>query len=340
MCHVLTTRAFLASLALALALTACQQPQATEASADATTLQASVAAPLPPADSYYEVASAVPLPARKPDEASKIHNFYRLSDRILSGAEPDAAGLAELQARGVKTILSVDGKSPDAATAARLGMRYVHIPIRYSEISEEEVLQITKTFRELEGPFFVHCFHGKHRGPAAAALGRLAADGAGREQAIAEMRQWCGTSSKYEGLYASIARVEIPTVATTKSYAFDFPSSHPFKGLRPLMIEMARVSDNLDLFAENAWKPLAAHPDLDARNEAARMLELSRRAADLPDLAMRPQDFHDWTHAQLKGAEALAAALAAGPINAEAATKAWDTTDQSCASCHKSYRNR
>ena len=68
-----------------------------------------------------------------------------------------------------------------------------------------------KTFRELDGPFYVHCFHGKHRGPAAAAaLGRIAVDGVPREQAIAEMRQWCGTSEKYEGLYRTIAEVLRP----------------------------------------------------------------------------------------------------------------------------------
>ena len=47
-------------------------------------------------------------------------------------------------------------------------------------INEDEIAMIAKTFREVEGPFYVHCYHGKHRGPAAAAIGRVALDGLGR----------------------------------------------------------------------------------------------------------------------------------------------------------------
>ena len=39
---------------------------------------------------------------------------------------------------GVKTILSVDGKTPDVEAAKKLGMRYVHVPIQYRGITESE----------------------------------------------------------------------------------------------------------------------------------------------------------------------------------------------------------
>ena len=38
---------------------------------------------------------------------------------------------------GVKTILSVDGKIPDAEEAAKYGIRYVHVPIRYGGITND-----------------------------------------------------------------------------------------------------------------------------------------------------------------------------------------------------------
>ena len=132
---------------------------------------------------YEAAGSLVTLDVVPPQEFPGLHHVFSLSDNIISGAEPDGdRALAEIASMGVKTILSVDGKAPDVETARDYGMRYVHVPIQYKGISTDELLVITKTFREAEGPFYVHCFHGKHRGPAAAAVGRLVIDGLSREQ--------------------------------------------------------------------------------------------------------------------------------------------------------------
>ena len=163
---------------------------------------------------------------------------------------------------GVKTILSVDGKPPDAETAAKLGMKYVHVPIQYKTITPEETAEIAKTFRELEGPFYVHCYHGKHRGPAAAAVGRVVLDGASREQAIAEMRQWCGTSQKYEGLYRVIATGDLPAEAETRKLAWSFPARHSAGGLKGMMVEGSRAFDNLkDLVAKAGARARSGRPE-------------------------------------------------------------------------------
>jgi protein tyrosine/serine phosphatase len=199
-------------------------------------------APLAYEGSAYDAAARVELPAPRPLDMPGLHNVFALGDNIRSGAEPaDRGALEELAAWGVKTILSVDGKAPDAETAAELGMRYVHVPIQYDGIDEEELLAIAKTFREQEAPFYVHCFHGRHRGPAAAAIGRVVLDGVPRELALAEMRQWCATSKKYEGLYATVAAAEMPTARETEGFAFDFPAAHRFEGMRAVMIELART---------------------------------------------------------------------------------------------------
>ena len=145
-----------------------------------------VAAPIAQVDSAYSLASKIALPPTKPEDAHGLHNLFRLSPNVISGAEPSTdESFEQLAAMGVKTVISVDGKKPELELAQKHGMRYVHIPIEYKGISDEELLQIVKTYRECEGPFYAHCFHGKHRGPAAAAIGRLVLDGASREEAIA-----------------------------------------------------------------------------------------------------------------------------------------------------------
>ncbi|MHC4820557.1 MAG: hypothetical protein ACYTDX_02405, partial [Planctomycetota bacterium] len=180
----MNSRPFL--LAAALLLSACATE---EEAAPPPSDSARAAAPIDLTGTAFDAAGLRALPEREPQNWDDLHNVYKLSDNIVTGGEPlTPAALERLAAMGVKVVLSVDGKAPDVETAKRLGMRYVHVPIQYSGISYAERVKIAKTFRELEGPFYVHCFHGKHRGPAAAALGRVVLDGCSREDAIAEMR--------------------------------------------------------------------------------------------------------------------------------------------------------
>jgi protein tyrosine phosphatase (PTP) superfamily phosphohydrolase (DUF442 family) len=292
----------------------------------------------------YETANEVKLDKVPPTAPKGLHNVYQLSENIISGSEPHGEdGLRSVAAMGVKTILSVDGKEPDQELAAKLGMRYVHVPIQYKTISPDEVKEIAKTFRELEGPFYVHCFHGKHRGPAAAAVGRVVLDGASREQAIAEMRQWCGTSQKYEGLYRVIATGDLPPDAETRALAWNFPAKHSAQGLRGMMVLASRGFDNLKDVVGREWVNDPEHPDLVPAHEAD---TLARAFAHAPaeDLKGWPDDFQLWMKqaGELTGKlrDAVQTMSEKGTPEAKAhATKAFKAVDASCNQCHKAYRD-
>ena len=295
------------------------------------------------AGTAYETAESAECIDATPENWSDLHNVIRLSDNIISGSEPiGAAAYERIAAMGVKTVLSVDGKSPDVATAAKFGLRYVHVPIKYSGMSEAAIAKIAKTFRELPAPFFVHCFHGKHRGPAGAMIGRLVLDGATREVSLAQMRQ-CGTSKKYEGLYRAIATAPMPSAESTTALAFDFPSTHPFEGERQSMIEMARHWDNLVLLGKRSWKPDPAQPDLDALNEAQKLQGLVTGLNKSPELASEPDDYRGWMHGALASTNELVSALQAhrkgDAAAAPRAAAALAATKQLCSTCHGSYRN-
>jgi len=325
-------------LTLFLLLSACRSAEEQDAPAPLP----SVPPPIAVRGTAYQAAMTVELPRVPPEEHPELHNVYRLSDNIISGSEPHGEeAFRILQALGVHTILSVDGKVPDAELAARYGMKYVHVPIQYKGIAPLEVTEIAKTFREQEGPFYVHCFHGKHRGPAAAEIGRLVLDGIPRETAIAEMRQWCGTAESYEGLYRTIAEAEIPDAAETRAFAFDFPAAHPFQGFRAGMVEVSRADDNLKTLSKNKWKPSADHPDADAENEATKLASAFERSLALPEMAARPADFQQWMTESRTTALALREALlgvqAGGPT--EAADAAYKALGKTCTACHDSYRN-
>src|SRR5688500_19183961 len=62
----------------------------------------------------------------------ELENAHVVTDKVLSGAQPEDAKAFETLARlGVKTIISVDGAAPDVETARKYGIRYVHLPIKY-----------------------------------------------------------------------------------------------------------------------------------------------------------------------------------------------------------------
>ncbi|MFT7464278.1 MAG: protein tyrosine phosphatase (PTP) superfamily phosphohydrolase (DUF442 family) [Pseudohongiellaceae bacterium] len=276
--------------------------------------------------------------------APSLHNVFRLSEQIISGGEPhDDAGFAAIAALGVRTILSVDGKSPDAAAAAAHGLTYVHVPIRYRGISEDELLRLTKTFREKPGPFYVHCFHGKHRGPAAAAVGRLVVDGASRQQSLAEMRQWCGTSSKYEGLYQTVAANQLPSAAASAAYDWDFPAARAHAGFRTVMVEASRAFETLTTMEKNGWAVPDDHPDIDPVNESTVLASLFSEAAALDDVTSQPDDFRDWIQQSSSQSLALRDVLSGirrnGGEDWSTADAAYKALKGSCTACHKTYRN-
>jgi hypothetical protein len=243
---------------------------------------------------------------------------------------------------GVRTILSVDGKVPDEELAAKYGMEYVHVPIQYRGISDDEMTRIAKTFRERDGPFYVHCFHGKHRGPAAAEIGRLVLDGITREQALAEMRQWCGTAESYEGLYRTIAGAQVPSVGETDRYAWDFPAAERAGGFRELMIEVSRADDNLKYLSKHEWQPGDDHPDVDAGNESFKLADALDAAARLDEVTEKPADFVGWMQDSVEQSAALRDAIravSAGTGTSADVAAAYKLLSASCSACHDVYRN-
>ncbi|MBI1381993.1 MAG: hypothetical protein GC161_13010 [Planctomycetaceae bacterium] len=327
--------------ALAATVLACSTNRQPVADVAAT---APVAEPIAVDGAVYDFAATVPLTPSEPEEHGSLHNVFRLSENIVSGSEPhDADALRQLKEWGIRTIISVDGSEPMAEEAAALGMRYVHVPIQYKGITSDEKMRIAKTFRELEGPFYVHCFHGKHRGPAAAAVGRVVLDGIGRDRAVAEMRQYCGTAKSYEGLYQAIALQDLPDSAASAAYEFGFdPVSRP-KGIVGTMVHISRAHDHLvDLAARDfAADPL--HPDVDALNEAKKLLTNFRSSMMLEDIKTGPSDQVEWFHSSISDSERLVAALekfrAGNQAAKDEAKAAFASVKKTCATCHDSYRN-
>ena len=233
---------------------------------------------------------------------------FAVAPGLWSGAEPagDAAFTALARA-GVKTVVSVDGPAPDAAAARRHGLRTVHVPVGYDGVPADAAARLAAVMRrfgpaggEDPGGVFVHCHHGRHRGPAAAAICGRTAGLLSSSDAVAVLSR-AGTANRYGGLWASVA-------------AFDPAALPPGE---PELPEAVPPSDLAAAMAATAELLDAAEMDV---SRLTLVEESLRESARLPSL---PGD--------VRGALWGAAAVAAGGDVA--------AVRRNCAACHVRFRD-
>ncbi len=274
-------------------------------------------------------------------EAPGLHNVYRLSEKIFSGSSPEGdEGFQSLQKLGVKTVLSVDGARPEVERARKYGLRYVHIPVGYDGVPEAQGLRVAKAVRDLPGPVYVHCHHGKHRGPAAAAVARLCVDeGCGVEAALEGMRR-AGTDPRYQGLYDAPRRLRRPTREDLDRVPDDFPEVAEVTALAAVMVSVDERWDHLKLAYAAGWKAPPGHPDIDPAHEALQLTEHYREASRMPAVRERPEEFRRLLKDAEEGAKELEAAVRRREgVDGAAAEQAFRRSGAACAACHAQFRD-
>ena len=267
-----------------------------------------------------------------------VENVIVFSKNILSGSEPEGeAGLDALAALGVKSIVSVDAKRPDIELAEARGMRYVHVPLKYDGIDGPQRVAIAKALEDLPKPIYVHCHHGKHRGPAAAAIGLVCLGEIDADEAVALMRT-AGTSENYDGLYGDVGSAM--KLGANVIEAADMPPAHvEVTGLPATMVEINQSFKEIRLIAENGWQTPSDHPDIELDHAAPRLPDLFRALADeldLPKNAHVDAGYRDLMRRSAEDAAALEAAITSRDWTL--ADELRESVAQSCVRCHETYR--
>jgi protein tyrosine phosphatase (PTP) superfamily phosphohydrolase (DUF442 family) len=280
---------------------------------------------------------AIPVGNRTAVELPGLHNVFYLSERLYGGSVPEGdAGFRSLQRLGIRTILSVDGARPDVKRAKRFGMRYAHIPFGYDACPEPTANRIVRAVRDLPGPVYLHCHHGKHRSPTAAAFARIALDGIGNEEAVREMER-AGTGKNYLGLYGGVRAYRPPAPEELDRVAPDFPEVAPTPPLMEAMVRIDQRYEGLLRCRQAGWKPPPDHPDLKPAHEALQLCELFTEIGRTPAARARPADFRAWLRASEQDALALERALRAKEH--ARASPLFDRVGATCGACHAKYRN-
>lgn len=264
-----------------------------------------------------------------PVEAAGLDNVFRVSSRCYSGDAPDGAtGFASLKAMGVKTVISVDGATPDVSSAERYGLRYVHLPIGYDGILRTQALRLAKAVRDLPGPVYVHCHHGRHRGPAACAAIHLLLDPTYTPEHAEEFLKAAGTDPKYAGLMSLPRTLRRATPEEFDRVPDDFPATTPVANLTAQMVKVDGYWDELKRAKAAGWKT----PRESVSRAAVLLVEQYRESARLPEAEGMP-----FAEAERRARE-LETAIRAD--NADAANTAFDLAAKSCGSCHAAHRDK
>jgi protein tyrosine phosphatase (PTP) superfamily phosphohydrolase (DUF442 family)/cytochrome c553 len=237
-----------------------------------------------------------------------IENVHPLTPQFISGGQPK-----------------------DLELAKKHGLRYVHIPIGYDGVDAAAQGALTRVMREAQGPIFIHCHHGKHRGPAAAAVACMAAGDMNSEQA-AEFMKLAGTGKEYTGLWRDVAAFK-PLPADAKLPPL--VESVQEDSLAGAMAGLDRAWDGLKLCQAAGWKTPADHADLAPAHQALLVWEglaESRRMGENSD----PQ-LVEWLDEAVAEAAQLRQAVQAG--DEAAASRQFKQVEAACARCHEQYRN-
>jgi protein tyrosine phosphatase (PTP) superfamily phosphohydrolase (DUF442 family)/cytochrome c556 len=271
----------------------------------------------------------------RPLGLSHLENVHEISPGVLTGSGPHGEkSFEELAARGVRTVISVDGAKPEVEAARKYGLRYVHLPIGYDGVPEEKTLAIAKALNELPGPVYVHCHHGKHRGPAAAAVACVAAGKLDNEGAVRVMKTM-GTGENYIGLWASAREAKRMDTAAAQ---VAFKEVAPVPPIMEAMVALEHAFEGLTFSKKAGWTKPADHPDIDPPHEALRAREIVTEILRTDEHKARPADYQGWMKASLDAATELETLLRAkAPFASLDATYA--KLQKSCADCHKPYRN-
>jgi protein tyrosine phosphatase (PTP) superfamily phosphohydrolase (DUF442 family) len=286
------------------------------------------------------------IPA-EPEKVAAEHlpNPWRIHPKVISGGLPEGdAAFKELADLGVKTVISVDGARPDVATAKKHGLRYVHMPHGYDGVPELRAKELAKAVRDLPGPIYIHCHHGKHRSPAASAVACVGAGLITSDSALAVLKA-AGTSENYRGLYQSAEAAKTLDDALLNELQVEYPETVKVPPIADAMIEIEHAHDHLKSLAANSWQMLKDQPALDAAHEA---LLLREHYTELARTDEAKQQFAGFQK-MLTDSEATALELEtllsdwtkAGKPEPppEAIGKAFTAVTQSCATCHKAHRD-
>ena len=274
-----------------------------------------------------------------------LPNAIRIHAQVISGGQPKGeAGFQELQNLGVKIVISVDGAKPEIELAKKHGLKYVHLPHSYDGIPEQRAKELAKAVRDLDGPIYIHCHHGKHRSPAAAAVACVSA-GLVEPSMSAAILKIAGTNPNYRGLYQSAESAKKLDQAVLDAIETDFPEIATLPAMAEAMVNLDYTQDRLKESAAAGWRTPESRLDLDPAHEALLLREHFTEMLRLDEVADGTEEFREMLRDSAVAAGELETAIlkwketGSSSPTPDSIKSSFDRISKNCTSCHQQYRD-
>lgn len=122
-----------------------------------------------------------------------LPRLAKVSDRLYTGGQPSAAGLARLKQMGIRTVVSLRESERsvrrDQEACRKVGLEFIHMPTPlFDPLPDDVVERFFEIVRDRNRtPIFLHCLTGADRVVTLAALYRIAEEGWTADRAYEEM---------------------------------------------------------------------------------------------------------------------------------------------------------
>ena len=117
-----------------------------------------------------------------------VENFAKVAPALWRGSQPTADGFRNLEAAGVKTIVSLREGNDDLALLQGTKLRYVRIPSRAWDPEDAQLVLFLKILEDPNNrPVFVHCVEGRDRTGYSVTTYRIVVENWSADDAIHEM---------------------------------------------------------------------------------------------------------------------------------------------------------
>lgn len=265
------------------------------------------------------------------EKVQGIEHLLELTPQLYSGARPQSkADFQQLQHLGIETVVCVDGIAPRQEQLNKYNLKLIHLPTSYSGFSNQTLRSLAYVANKETGKVFVHCHHGKHRGPAAACvLGALQ-----KELTVAQGVQVltrAKTNPQYHGLWSAVTSMTPEKISQLHQNA---PAHLPENASVPILT--APMID-LQLGLKAIDQPKLTQDDFKAA-----MLLLEEGSVETTRVSQRHPYY------QAKGFQQsvvqmnqLIKQLKSLPENdPQQQTELLKQLKQQCAACHAAYRGR
>jgi protein tyrosine phosphatase (PTP) superfamily phosphohydrolase (DUF442 family) len=277
--------------------------------------------------------------------SENLPNAIRLTAKVISGGQPNGeAGFRELQEMGIKTIISVDGAKPDIALAKKHSLKYVHLPHGYDGIPENRIRDLAVAVHQLPGPIYIHCHHGKHRSPTAAAVACVANALLAQADAV-EVLKLAGTGENYRGLFQTANSARRLSDKSLEGARIDFLETAELPPLADAMVAIEHIHDRLKSMSKNDWSWPADQSESDPPHEALLLREQFTELIRLQDSSGYREEFFQLLRQSEAAATELENALRAkvgtdsGGDDPFRTNQAFALVTRNCMECHRLFRD-